>query len=555
MLHDTRAVLNSSVVSNVSGVTIARQMLDRRQFLFSSGLALLAPRLSSAASARIEILPDETIGTISPAIYGHFTEHLGGCIYDGLWVGEGSKVPNVGGVRKALIDHLKQIKAPVIRWPGGCFADSYNWRDGVGPRAQRPRHTNFWANNEYLQKAPNGPQKYDPNQFGTNEFARFCKLAGAEPYLAGNVRSLTPRDFYEWIEYCNSPRDTTSLARLRSEGGDPEPFNVRYWGVGNESWGCGGNFTPDEYAVEFRRFITWVPEFGMRPSFIASGPNGADYGWTRGFLQKVAEKGSRALQPIWGLAAHYYCGTTGAGVANEFTDAEWYELLRKADRMETLITNHWQAMGEVDHDHRIKLVVDEWGAWHHTDPTIDPSYLWAYFPTMRDALVSGITLDTFNRHAEKVAMANAAQLINNIHTSFLAREDKFTVTPVFHVFSMYAAHQGNTALRAEFSSSRPSSSGGMWGLAGSCSLKGKQAVLTVVNPDIHNPQETEIDIRGARINDCKAIVLAATDIHARNTFDQPNAVQPTTDSNIRTASPLIYRFAPASVTRLDLELA
>ncbi len=529
--------------------------MDRRQFLLSSGLALLAPRLSSAAGARIEILPDESIGTISPTIYGHFTEHLGGCIYDGIWVGEHSKIPNIGGVRKAVVDELKRIKAPVIRWPGGCFADSYNWRDGVGPRAQRPRHTNFWENNEYLQKAPNGPQKFDTNQFGTNEFARFCKLAGAEPYFAGDVRSLTPRDFYEWIEYCNSPRSTTSPADLRAQGGDPEPFNVRYWGVGNESWGCGGNFTPEEYAIEFRRFVTWVPEFGTRLSFIASGPNGADYNWTRGFLQKVAEKGPRALSPVYGLAAHYYCGTTGNGVANQFTETEWYELLKKADRMETLITGHWQAMGEVDRDHRIKLVVDEWGAWHHTDPSIDPSYLWAYFPTMRDALVSGITLDTFNRHADKVAMANAAQLINNIHTSFLAVGNKFTVTPVFHVFAMYAAHQGNTAVRAEISAPRPSSAGGLWGLAGSCSLNGKHVTLTVVNPDIQSAQETQIDVRGAKITDAKATVLTANDMHARNTFEQPNAVQPATDKNVQTASPMIYRFAPASVTRLDLELA
>ena len=210
--------------------------MERRHFLLSS-LALLAPRTSSAATAHIDVFPEETIGTISPNIYGHFTEHLGGCIYDGVWVGEKSKVANVGGVRKALIDNLKRIKAPVIRWPGGCFADSYNWRDGVGPREKRPRRTNFWANNEYLVKAPDGPQKYDPNEFGTNEFARFCKAAGAQPYFAGNVRSLEAHDFYDWIEYCNSPRGTTSLADLRAQGGDPEPFNVQYWGVGNRELG------------------------------------------------------------------------------------------------------------------------------------------------------------------------------------------------------------------------------------------------------------------------------------------------------------------------------
>src|SRR3954471_7321716 len=445
--------------------------MERRTFLFSS-LALLAPRASSAATSRIEILPEETIGTISPNIYGHFTEHLGGCIYDGVWVGEKSKIPNIGGVRKALVDNLKKIKAPVIRWPGGCFADSYNWRDGVGPREQRPRRTNFWASNEYLRKAPNGPQKFEPNEFGSNEFARFCKLAGAQPYFAANVRSLQANDFGEWIEYCNSPKGTTSMADLRARGGDPEPFNVQYWGVGNESWGCGGGFNGDEYAIEFRRWVQWVPLFESKLFYIASGANGADYAWTRTFFQKMAEHGPSALRNVFATAIHYYCGTTGKGDANDFTSAGWYELLKKANRMEELIQNHWAIMGESDREHRVKLIVDEWGAWHHTDPSIDPSYLWAYFPTLRDALVTGLSLDTFNRHADKVVMANAAQLINNIHTSFLAVGDKFTVTPVFYVFEMYAKHQGAMSVRTEMSAARVAD---VPGLSGSCSIQGKRA--------------------------------------------------------------------------------
>ncbi len=529
--------------------------MDRRQFLLS-GLALLAPRTSFAASARIEILPDEKIGTISPNIYGHFTEHLGGCIYDGVWVGEDSKIPNIGGIRKALVDNLKRLKAPVIRWPGGCFADSYNWRDGVGPRDKRPRHTNFWTNNPYLAKAPDGPQKYDPNAFGTNEFARFCKLAGAEPYLAANLRSLTPHDFYEWIEYCNSPAHTTSPADLRAQGGDADPFRVRFWGVGNESWGCGGNFTGDEYAIEFRRFAEWVPRFDVDLAFIASGPNGADYAWTHSFFQKLTEKGKGSLRNVFGCALHYYCGTTGRGVANEFTVDEWYTLLAKANHMEELIKNHWQIMGEVDMDHRVKLVVDEWGAWHHTDPSIDPSYLWAYFPTLRDALVSGITLDIFNRHADKVAMANAAQLINNIHTSFLALHDRFTTTPIFHVFEMYTPHQGGTSVRTVISAPAHAvpPAGDLPALSGSCSLKGNKGVLTVVNSDPQNAQITEIDARGSRIGGLRATVLTSTDIHARNTFDQPEAVKPAQDNNVAGGSPITYRFAPASVTRLEFDL-
>lgn len=547
--------------------------ISRRNLLLSS-LALMAPRASSAASATIEILPDEPIGTISPNIYGHFTEHLGGCIYDGIWVGENSKIPNVGGIRKELIDNLKRLKPPVIRWPGGCFADSYDWRDGVGPRHERPKRTNFWANTPYLEEAPNGPQKYDPNEFGTNEFASLCKAVGAEPYFAANVRSLNAKDFYEWIEYCNSPAGTTSASELRARGGLKEPIRVKYWGVGNESWGCGGSFTGDEYAVEFRRFIEWVPKYGVDLSFIASGPNVADYAWTHSFLQKLTEKSRGPLRNVFGMALHYYCGTTGNGQSTDFDEAGWYELLRKADFMEKLVLNHWAIMGEYDTQRNVKLVVDEWGAWHHTDPAISPSYLWAYFPTLRDALVSGITLDTFNRHADKVTMASAAQMINNIHTSFLAVGDKFTVTPVFHVFEMYAGHQGGTSVRTEISaapiSGIPTSTTAtnhtvpvsgttaarrLAGLSGSCSLKEKEAVLTMVNPDLKNALETTITVRGRQISSVDSTVLTATDMHAHNTFEQPRALMPRTQPTIKPASPFVFRFEPASVTCLRLQLS
>jgi alpha-N-arabinofuranosidase len=529
--------------------------MDRRQFLLS-GLALLAPRTSLAASATIDILPDEPIGTISPDIYGHFTEHIRGCIYDGIWVGENSKIPNIGGIRRALVDNLRRLHPPVIRWPGGCFADSYNWRDGVGPRNRRPRHTNFWANTLYLSKAPDGPQKYEPNQFGTNEFAHFCKLVGAQPYFAANLRSLNAHDFYEWVEYCNSPAGSTSLAELRAQGGNPEPFPVRFWGVGNESWGCGGNFTGDEYAVEFRRFIEWIPRFGVNLALIASGPNVADYAWTRSFFQKLVEKNTESLRKVYGCALHYYCGGPEHDDSIDFSPDGWYGLLADANRMEELTRNHWQIIGQFDTRHPVKLIVDEWGAWHKTDPSIDPSYLFAYFPTLRDALVSGITLDIFNRHAEKVAMGNAAQLINNIHTSFLAAGNRFTVTPVFHVFDMYSAHQGGTSLRTMISAptlSQPAARG-LAGLAGSCSLHGKHVVLTVVNPDIQNPQETGINVRGSKISGVRATVLTSRNIHAHNTFEQPDAVMPVEDKNVANATPLTYRFAPASVTRLEFDL-
>src|SRR5215510_3732071 len=454
--------------------------LERRKFLggaLMAGGMLLAPRRTRAADSRIEILVDEPIGKISPDLYGHFTEHLGGVVYDGIWVGEDSKIPNIGGIRAALVEHMRRIKPPVVRWPGGCFADSYNWRDGVGPRAQRPVRTNFWADDratERYRTVTGGPQKYEPNHFGTNDFIRFCRLTGAKPYLAANLRSLSATDFYEWIEYCNSPPGSTALAKLRASGGDAEPFGVRFWGVGNESWGCGGNFTPDEYAVEFRRFTAWVPRYGVDLAFIGSGPNGGDIEWTRRFFSKLIEKGIGQLNRLYGWALHYYCGTTGRGIATEYTVPEWYELLGKADRMESLITRTWAVMGGTDLERRVKLVVDEWGAWHRQSDDVPASFLFGYPGTLRDGLVAALTLDTFNRHADKVVMANVAQLINTIHSLFLASEDKFIVTPTFHVFEMYAAHHGGTSVRTQFSAPTISFQRGearvtLWGLAGSAS--------------------------------------------------------------------------------------
>jgi alpha-N-arabinofuranosidase len=541
--------------------------IDRRKFLggalMTGATAMLAPRQSRAADSRIDVLIEEPIGKISPDIYGHFTEHLGGVVYDGIWVGEGSKIPNTSGIRSALVEQMRRIKPSVIRWPGGCFADSYDWRDGVGPRSQRPVHTNFWADDratERYRKVVGGPQKYEPNQFGTNEFIRFCKLVGAQPYLAANLRSLSAKDFYEWVEYCNSAAGTTTLAKLREGGGDREPFRVRFWGVGNESWGCGGNFTPDEYAVEFRRFTAWVPRFGVDLAFIPSGPNGGDTEWTRRFFAKLLEKGRGQLNRIYGWALHYYCGTTGKGIATEYTVPEWYDLLSRADRMESLINRHWSVLGETDPERRVKLIVDEWGAWHRQSDDVPDSYLFGYAGALRDALVAALTLDTFNRHADKVVMANVAQLINTIHSLFLASEDKFIVTPNFHVFEMYAAHHGGTSVRTLFSSPTISFQRGearvtLWGLAGSASLNGKQLVITVVNPHATDAREAEIVTRGATIKSGEARILTASDIHAHNSFANPSGLQPRDAQVSVNGQGLVYRFSPASVTRLQLTLA
>ena len=355
---------------------------------------------------------------------------------------------------------------------------------------------------------------------------------------------------------------------MRSASGDKEPFPVRFWGVGNESWGCGGNFTPQEYAVEFRRFTTWVPRFGQELSFIASGPNDDSWDWTRSFLEEIVRKGSGQLQSIYGLALHYYAwnlsrGRTrdwdaGKGDALKFEVVDWYELLRQGEVMESLITGHWQIMGEIDREHHIKLVVDEWGPWYRPGSEMTPGDILEQTPTLRDAVFSGMTLDIFNQHPEKIAMANCAQLINCLNSLYLAHEDKFCVTPVGHVFDMYAAHQGGQSLRTIFSTpavhyQRDASPASLAGLRGSASLHDKVLVLTAVNPHVSEACEAEIGIPGANLKAGTATALTANDIHAHNTFEQRDAIVPQTKS-LEIGQQLHYSFPPASVTKLTLTL-
>ncbi|MGB2675595.1 MAG: alpha-L-arabinofuranosidase C-terminal domain-containing protein [Candidatus Acidiferrum sp.] len=551
--------------------------IRRREFLRHAALAAGAvacgaylPKAAAgtaSADSRIDVLLDEPLGTISPNIYGHFTEHLGGVIYDGLWVGENSPVANLQGIRRRLVEEMRKIKAPVVRYPGGCFADSYNWRDGVGPADKRPRRTNFW-NDAETKTAPEN-HKYESNRFGTNEFIRFCRLIGAQPYLAANLRSLPAEEFYHWVEYCNSPAGSTSLAEMRAAAGSPEPFNVRFWGVGNESWGCGGNFTPQEYAVEFRRFTTWLPHYGPELSLVASGPYSEESSWTRGFFEELLRKGADQLRSIYGLSLHHYAwnlsrGRTtdwdkGKGSALEFDPVDWYELLREGQRVEDIVVGHWRTMGEFDEQHRVKLIVDEWGPWYHPGSEATPGNLLEQIPTLRDAVFSAMTLDVFNRHPEKVAMANCAQLINCLNSLYLAHEEKFCVTPVGHVFAMYAAHQGGQGVRTAITApalryDRDGKPATFWGLQGSASLQGKEVVLTVVNPHVSEPRETRIALRGGRVSSASLTTLTSTDLQAHNTFAEPAALEPQTKKLDARGAELTVVLPAASVNKLTLVL-
>jgi alpha-N-arabinofuranosidase len=357
---------------------------------------------------------------------------------------------------------------------------------------------------------------------------------------------------------------------MREADGFPDPMKVRYWGVGNESWGCGGDFDPEDYAVEFKRYTTWVPGYDVPLRLVASGPNSDEQAWTRGFFNKLFH-GQPSHDPhgVWGLSVHHYAtnlsrGKTDDWVAEKgdalkFEPIDWYELAKETDRMESIILDHWTALGEFDLDHKVKLVVDEYGPWYKPGTENSPEQLLGQMITMRDAVMTAISLDTFNRNADKVGMAACAQLVNNLNALFLTHGDKFTVTPNFFVFEMYAAHQGGTAVRAEFSSpsvnyDRDGKPASFWGLKGSASIKGKTLTLTAVNPDVSQAREAEIILRGAQAIRAKAWVLCERDIHAHNTFEEPDRVKSrTSDVRVETGS-LRFTFPAASVVKIEVQL-
>lgn len=557
--------------------------MHRRDLLKTGALAgagiLLKPKATWAATAdaHIEISLDAPLGTVSPFIYSHFTEELGAVIYDGIWVGEKSKIANTHGIRTALVDKMRQIKAPAVRWPGGCFADSYDWRDGVGPRDKRPRRTDFWVDDpDSKGTAPLGPGNFDPNQFGTDDFVRFCGLAGAEPYLAANVRSLPAYVFDQWVEYCNSPAGSTTYADVRAASGSREPYNVKYWGVGNESWGCGGTFTPEEYAAEYRRYTAWVPSYGVDLHLIASGPNQDDMDWTRGFFENIF--GRRGIKPPFGWSLHYY---TDLPAALKFKAEDVYPGYSLANRMEKIINDHWGIMGEYDREHTVKLIVDEYGPWYRfSDTKVDPSHVLGQQLTIRDAIMTAMTLDIFNRNPEKVAMAACAQLINCIDALFLSHEDQFITTPIFNVFDMYKDHMGGQGLEVNFSASpihyrrqvikrqlspvgdeavAPESKmpeASLWGLNGSASLQGKTLTLTVVNPHLTDSLDTQVVLRGGAtaVSATAEVLGGGMDVHTHNTFAEPNNVVTSKASVQTSGSVLHFVFPPSSVVKITAQL-
>jgi len=375
-------------------------------------------------------------GKINKNIYGHFSEHLGRCIYEGIWVGEDSEIPNIKGYRIDVLEALKKLKVPVLRWPGGCFADEYHWMDGIGPREKRPCMINtHWGG------------VVENNHFGTHEFMEFCEMIGAEPYISGNLGSGTVQEMQQWVEYITFD-GKSPMADLRRANGREEPWKLKYFGIGNENWGCGGNMRAEYYADLYKRYATYVRNFGDNVIYkIACGPSAGDYTWTEVVMREAGHL-------LNGLSLHYYTLPTNSwtgskGSATEFGEEEWFKTLKHTLVMEELVTKHSIIMDKYDPEKKIGLIVDEWGAWYDVEPGTNPGFLYQQ-NTLRDALIAGINLNIFNNHCDRVQMANIAQLVNVLQAVILTEGDKMLLTPTYHVFNMYKVHQDADLLSVEF---------------------------------------------------------------------------------------------------------
>ncbi len=387
---------------------------------------------------KLYINPALQKGHINPEIQGHFSEHLGRCIYEGLYVGENSQIPNVNGMRSDVVEALREIKIPVLRWPGGCFADEYHWKDGIGPKESRKKMINtHWGG------------VVEDNSFGTHEFMELCRQLGCKTYVNGNVGSGTVQEMSEWVEYMTF-EGVSPMADLRTKNGHEKPWTVDYFGVGNENWGCGGNMNPDYYGNLYRRYQTYVRNYNdKKPIFkIACGANVDDYNWTKGVLETTFRGAPWMHGFMDGISLHYYTHPEGweiKGSATDFDEKVWYKTLSKTLYMDELIRRHQAILDQYDKEKKVGFIVDEWGTWYTVEPGTNPGFLYQQ-NTIRDALVAGINLNIFNKHCDRVRMANLAQMVNVLQSVILTDGEKMIKTPTYHVFNMYKHHQDGELL-------------------------------------------------------------------------------------------------------------
>lgn len=510
-----------------------------KKMFFSILMVSFLPLMAQNTPTKITIYADQGKTQINKEIYGQFAEHLGTCIYGGIWVGENSPIPNTNGYRNDVLNALKQLQIPVLRWPGGCFADEYHWMDGIGPKEKRPKMVNN-----------NWGGVVEDNSFGTHEFLNLCEMLGCEPYLSGNVGSGTVEELAKWVEYTTSDGDSP-MANLRRQNGREKPWKVKYLGVGNESWGCGGSMTPEYYADLFRRYSTYCREFdGNRLYKIASGASDYDYNWTEVLMKKVGTR-------MKGISLHYYTvkGWDGSkGSATKFDKADYLWTMGKCLEIEDVVKKHIAIMDKYDPQNRIGLLVDEWGTWWDQEPGTHPGFLFQQ-NTMRDAFVAALTLNIFNKYSERVKMANIAQVVNVLQAMILTDGPKMVLTPTYYVFDMYKKHMGATYLPLDIQCDELSSNNKMFPSVSASASKDSNGSIHItlanINPD--KEQNIEIDLANVKISKVTGTILTAKSIDSYNAFDNPNAVVPAIFKGAKvTKSGLSVMLPAKSIISLEL---
>ncbi len=450
---------------------------------------------------------------INKNIYGHFAEHLGRCIYGGFYVGDTSKIANTDGVRNDIIDALKKLKIPNLRWPGGCFADTYHWKDGIGPKENRPTMVNKWWGGVT-----------EDNSFGTHDFLNLCEVLGAEPYLSGNVGSGTVQELADWVQYANFG-GKSPMSDLRKENGRTAPWKVKIWGIGNEAWGCGGNMKPDYYADEYRKYATFMSDWENTGGLmrIASGASDADYNWTETLMKNIPGN------MLGGVAMHHYSviewNKKGDGV--DFTEGQYFTTMKEALKMDELITNHAAIMDKYDPEQKIALVVDEWGGWYDVEKGTNPGFLYQQ-NTMRDAVLAGATLNIFNNHANRVRMANLAQCVNVLQAVILTDKAKMILTPTYHVMQLYSVHQDAQLLPITIQSPVYTYNGETLPALSASASKDKMGLvhISLVNIDSKKENTVEIDLNELGIKSVSGQIIASSKLQDFNSFDNPTKIQP-----------------------------
>lgn len=473
--------------------------------------------------AKLYINAQESRGKINKEIYGHFSEHLGRCIYEGIFVGEDSRIPNSNGMRKDVVEALKEIQVPVLRWPGGCFADEYHWKDGIGAKGIRKKMVNT-----------NWGGVVEDNGFGTHEFMELCRQLGCEAYINGNLGSGTVQEMSEWVEYMTFG-GLSPMTELRKKNGQEEPWHVQYFGIGNESWGCGGNMLPEYYANEYRRYQTFVRQYQKNKIYkIACGPNADDYKWTETLMRMAGKY-------MDGLSLHYYTLPNGSwrgskGSATDFDTAAYYRTLKKTLFMEELIKKHSAIMDRYDPEKRVGLIIDEWGTWYDVEPGTNPGFLYQQ-NTMRDAMVAAVNLNLFNQNCDRVKMANIAQMVNVLQAVILTEGERMVKTPTFYVFEMFKHHQDAELLESFLlgGSKIETEEGCIPKITKSVSMgKDGKIHITVANLSAEQEESLECVISGQAIKKAEAEILYGA-IWDKNTFQHPDNIKKKPFEKIETA--------------------